>query len=178
MKGKIVLARGDITKMQVDAIVNAANMKLVGGGGVDGAIHAAGGPVILEECKSHIDANGECPTGDAVMTTAGNLPSKYVIHTVGPVWNGGRFGENQLLHDCYTKSLLMAEHHDLHTVAFPNISTGVYGYPKGEAAEVAIDAVEDFMETHETVNEVTFVCYSEENYHLYEDILKKKQLLT
>lgn len=177
MKGKIVLKHGDITKVQVDAIVNAANKKLMGGGGVDGAIHAAGGPVILEECKSHIDSYGECPTGDAVMTTSGKLPSKYVIHTVGPVWNGGRFGEHQLLHDCYTNSLLMAEHHNLHSVAFPNISTGVYGYPKEEAAEVAIEAVEEFMNSHEIVDEVTFVCYSDENYTLYEGILRKKHLI-
>lgn len=177
MKGKIILKKGDITSENVDAIVNAANMKLMGGGGVDGAIHAVGGPQILEECKSHVDAYGECPTGDAIMTTSGELPSKYVIHTVGPVWHGGRFGETQLLHDCYTNSLLMAEHHNLHSVAFPNISTGVYGYPKNEAAEVAIDAVEDFMETHEIVDEVVFVCYSEDNYKLYKNILESKKLI-
>jgi O-acetyl-ADP-ribose deacetylase (regulator of RNase III) len=177
VKGKIILKQGDITSEHVDAIVNAANMKLMGGGGVDGAIHAAGGPQILEECRSHIDAYGECPTGDAVMTTGGDLSSRYVIHTVGPVWHGGRFGENQLLHDCYTNSLLMAQHHNLHSVAFPNISTGVYGYPKQEAAIVAIEAVENFMQTHEGVDEVVFVCYSDDNYKLYKEILESKKMI-
>jgi len=177
VKGKIILKQGDITHEHVDVIVNAANMKLMGGGGVDGAIHIAGGPKILEECKSHIDSYGECPTGDAVMTTGGDLPSKFVIHTVGPVWHGGRFGENQLLHDCYTNSLLMADHHNLHSVAFPNISTGVYGYPKEEAAQVAIEAVKAYMDSHEGVEEVVFVCYSEDNYKLYEEILRQNHLI-
>lgn len=177
MTGKIRLIKGDITQLSVDAIVNAANKKLVGGGGVDGAIHSVGGPEILEECKSHIDAYGECPTGDAVMTTGGLLPARYVIHTVGPVWQGGRFGERELLHDCYKNSLLMALHHDLKTVAFPNISTGVYGYPAEEAADVAIEAVAGFLSDHEGVDEVIFVCFSEENFRLYETKLKDKQLI-
>jgi len=177
MKGKIMLKRGDITEMNVDVIVNAANTKLMGGGGVDGAIHAAGGPTILDECKSHIDAYGECPTGDAVMTTGGELSSKCVIHTVGPVWHGGRFGETQLLHDCYVNSLQMADHHSLHSVAFPSISTGVYGYPKEDAAEVAIEAVESYMNEHDGIDEVIFVCFSDDNYDLYESKLKEKELL-
>jgi len=177
MKGRIILKHGDITTMHVDAIVNAANTKLMGGGGVDGAIHSAGGPEILEDCKSHVDEYGECPTGDAIMTTSGKLESKFVIHTVGPVWHGGRFGEDQLLHDCYINSLLMAEHHNLHSIAFPNISTGVYGFPKTEAAEVAIDAVEEYMNKHEGIDEVTFVCYNEDNYELYKKILERKHLM-
>jgi O-acetyl-ADP-ribose deacetylase (regulator of RNase III) len=171
MNGKVTLKQGDITRLNVDAIVNAANKKLIGGGGVDGAIHAAGGPRILEECKSHIDANGECPTGDAVMTTGGNLPSNYVIHTVGPVWQGGRFGESSLLESCYTRSLLMAEHHNLKTIAFPNISTGIYGYPKEEAAEIAVTTVKKFLEDGHHIEEVIFICYSDDNFRLYEKLL-------
>ncbi len=171
MDKRIRLIRGDITTLQVDAIVNAANTKLIGGGGVDGAIHYAGGPQILEECRAYIDENGECSTGEAVMTTAGNLPSKYVIHTVGPVWQGGRFAEEQMLERCYWNSLAMANNHDLHKVAFPNISTGIYGYPKEEAAEVAIRTVTDFLDKHPGMELVFFVCYGEDNYKIYEKML-------
>jgi len=158
MKGKIVLVKGDITKMEVDAIVNAANKKLMGGGGVDGAIHAAGGPEILRACKRYIDENGECPTGHSVITTAGKLPAKYVIHTVGPVWQGGHLGEDKALYECYEKSLDLAHQYGLQTIAFPNISTGVYGYPKKEAAEIAVNAVRDYMEVHNAPIQITFVC--------------------
>ncbi len=177
MKGRILLKKGDITKLDVDAIVNAANRKLMGGGGVDGAIHAAGGPQILEACRSHVDAYGECPTGDAIVTTGGLLPVKYVIHTVGPVWQGGRFGERTMLENCYVKSLQMAQSNGVKTLAFPNISTGIYGYPKEEAAETAIDAVLKFMEGPHDLEKVIFMCFSDDNYDLYEKILKEKKII-
>ena len=134
----IDIIKGDITQLNVDAIVNAANSSLLGGGGVDGAIHRAGGPEILEECKIIRAEQGECSTGKAVMTTAGNLPARYVIHTVGPVWSGGSNSEPDLLASCYQECLKLAENHNLKTIAFPNISTGIYGYPKYEAAQIVI----------------------------------------
>ena len=137
LMSRIELIKGDITKVKVDAIVNAANSSLMGGGGVDGAIHRAGGPAILEECRKIIAKQGSCKTGEAVITTAGNLPAKFVIHTVGPVWNGARKNDASLLAACYQNSLNLAIDHELSSIAFPNISTGVYGYPKKEAAEIA-----------------------------------------
>ncbi|MBA9076851.1 O-acetyl-ADP-ribose deacetylase [Rufibacter quisquiliarum] len=142
---RIQLIQGDITKITADAIVNAANSSLLGGGGVDGAIHRAGGPAILEECQRIRARQGGCPTGEAVITTGGNLPAKHVIHTVGPVWNGGHQGEPDLLARCYHNSLALARAHGLKTVAFPNISTGVYGYPKDQAAQVAVHTVLGFL---------------------------------
>ncbi len=166
------LIRGDITKIQVDAIVNAANTSLLGGGGVDGAIHRAGGPAILEECMKIRARQGGCPVGEAVITTAGRLPAKYVIHTVGPVWNGGNNNEEQLLRNAYHNSLLLAEEYKLETIAFPNISTGVYHFPKPLAAEIAVTTVKEFMSTNKGIKKVTFVCFDEENYLLYDELLK------
>lgn len=165
---KVEVVKGDITKIEVDAVVNAANEQLAGGGGVDGAIHRAGGPAIMAECRKI----GRCPTGEAVITTAGHLPAKKVIHTVGPVWRGGKQGERELLTSCYHKSLQLALEHELYTIAFPNISTGVYGYPKREAADVAIQAVNHFVERNERIKKVLFVCFDDENYQIYKEKLE------
>lgn len=164
----VEVVKGDITKIEVDAVVNAANEQLAGGGGVDGAIHRAGGPAIMAECRKI----GRCPTGEAVITTAGHLPAKKVIHTVGPVWRGGNRGERELLTGCYQKSLQLALEHELYTIAFPNISTGVYGYPKREAADVAIQAVNHFVERNERIKKVLFVCFDDENYQIYKEKLE------
>src|SRR4051812_4715334 len=139
----IELLKADITTVQVDAIVNAANSSLLGGGGVDGAIHRKGGPAILEECMQIRSTQGGCDTGQAVITTAGRLPAKYVIHTVGPVWTGDKAEKRRLLADCYEHSLRLAQEHGVKTIAFPNISTGIYHFPKEEAAHIAIKAVQD-----------------------------------
>ena len=167
---KLALFRGTITQLAVDAIVNAANTSLLGGGGVDGAIHRAGGKAILEECQAIRARQGGCPTGEAVITTAGKLPAKNVIHTVGPVWNDGTANEDQQLSNCYLNSLKLAEKHVLTSIAFPNISTGIYGFPKARAAKIAINAVADHPGP--SLEEVTFVCFDEENYRLYERELK------
>jgi O-acetyl-ADP-ribose deacetylase (regulator of RNase III) len=169
---KMEIIRGDITKQQVDAIVNAANSSLMGGGGVDGAIHRAGGLAILEECKKIVAKQGGCPTGEAVITTAGNLPAKFVIHTVGPVWNGGKKNEPEKLADCYKNSLRLAVENNLRTIAFPNISTGVYGYPKKEAAEIAVKTVNEFLQINSTVTKVYFVCFDDENFQLYQSLIR------
>lgn len=165
---KVDCILGDITKIRVDVIVNAANNALRGGGGVDGAIHRAGGPEILEACKQ---IKGGCPTGKAVITTAGKLPAKAVIHTVGPVWKGGTNNEAELLRSCYLESLQLAEGNNLQSLAFPNISTGVYGYPKLQAAEIAVDAVRSYSTG--TVKNVIFVCYDQENFELYSNLLAR-----
>lgn len=168
----IKLQKGDITKLKADAIVNVANSSLMGGGGVDGAIHRAGGPMILEECMHIRNRQGGCKTGEAVITTGGYLPAKKVIHTVGPVYNGGKKNEPALLASCYKNSLQLVADNNLKTIAFPNISTGVYGYPKREAAAIAVDAVRNFINTHPNVlNEVIFVCYDDENYFIYQQLL-------
>ena len=168
---KINLIKGDITKIHADAIVNAANSSLLGGGGVDGAIYRAGGPQILEACVAIRNRQGKCNTGEAVITTAGKLPAQYVIHTVGPVWNGGHKKEPELLANCYRNSLRLAVEHGIATIAFPNISTGVYGYPKAGAAEVAVSAVKQFLNENESIIEVVFVCFDDENVALYQDLL-------
>jgi O-acetyl-ADP-ribose deacetylase (regulator of RNase III) len=162
---KISVIKGDITKLEIDAIVNAANTSLLGGGGVDGAIHRAGGPAILEECRKI----GSCKTGEAVVTTAGNLPSRMVIHTVGPVWNGGSNGEPELLASAYRNSLDRARENKAATVAFPNISTGIYRFPKEQAAQIAIDTVKNYG--HDLPEEVIFVCFDEENEKIYRELL-------
>jgi ADP-ribosylglycohydrolase/O-acetyl-ADP-ribose deacetylase (regulator of RNase III) len=172
MKNKITLLQGDITKIEADAIVNAANSSLLGGGGVDGAIHRAGGAEILEDCIKIRNRQGSCATGQAVITSAGKLPAKFVIHTVGPVWNGGLKNEAQLLTDCYENSLKLAVENNAKTVVFPNISTGIYGYPKQLAAEIAIKVVTDFLTKNEKIETVTFVCFDDENFRIYESLIK------
>ncbi|MFT3682472.1 MAG: O-acetyl-ADP-ribose deacetylase [Ferruginibacter sp.] len=171
MPGKINVVKGDITKVNVDAIVNAANTSLLGGGGVDGAIHRAGGPAILEDCRKIVARQGGCKTAEAVITTGGNLPAKFVIHTVGPVWNGGKKKEEELLANAYRNSLELAVANKVNTIAFPNISTGIYGFPKEMAAFIAVDTVKQFLETNSIIEEVIFVCFDEENFSLYYKLL-------
>ena len=163
----IKIVQGDITKTKVDAIVNAANEGLRGGGGVDGAIHRAGGPVIMEETRKI----GRCPTGQAVITGAGNLPAKYVIHTVGPVWRGGGEGEAELLESAYASSLKLAREHGVTSIAFPSISTGIYGFPIEKAAPIAIGAVLDHLKAHTTLQEIQFVLFSKPDYEVYQRAL-------
>ena len=170
----IEILRGDITKVKADAIVNAANTSLLGGGGVDGAIHRAGGSAILEACRKIIARQGGCKTGEAVITTAGNLPAKFVIHTVGPVWNGGYKGEPEKLHHCYQNALQLAVDNSCRSIAFPNISTGIYGYPKKQAAQIAFDAVIRFTTENTGLQSILFVCFDEENYKCLQDIYTKK----
>ena len=165
-ESKIEILQGDITKIKTEAIVNAANSSLMGGGGVDGAIHRAGGKKILEECKEIVRLHGECKTGKAVITSGGNLPAKYVIHTVGPVWNGGNHNEEKLLADCYTNSLQLAVENQCKSIAFPNISTGVYGFPKDKAASISINTVSSFLRSNSSIEKVIFACFEVENYHL------------
>ncbi len=172
MNDKIKLEKGDITKISVDAVVNAANSLLMGGAGVDGAIHKAAGPKLHEECMTVIHKMGTLPEGEAAITSAGDMPSRFVIHTVGPVWKGGDKGEQKILADAYRNSCELAVDFGLKTVAFPNISTGVYGYPKKEAAEIAINAVNDFLERDDFLREVKFVCFEDENYEIYREILR------
>ncbi len=167
---KVNLINGDITKIFADAIVNAANSSLMGGGGVDGAIHRVGGKIINEECMKIVEKQGGCQTGEAVFTSAGNLPAKYVIHTVGPIWHGGRNNEDILLKNCYLNSLKLAEKLSVVSISFPNISTGVYGFPKERAAKIAIDTV--LNSQSEIIKVINFVCFDDENFQLYKNILK------
>lgn len=170
---KIEVIKGDITTIQADAIVNAANSSLLGGGGVDGAIHRAGGKAILEECLTIRARQGGCATGEAVITTAGNLLARYVIHTVGPVWHGGQSGEEQLLAKAYQNSLHLAISHNCRTFAFPNISTGVYHFRKPLAAEIAIKEISVSIQQHaEHLDKIMFVCFDDENYQLYRQLVK------
>ena len=164
--------QGDITKIKVDAIVNAANTSLLGGGGVDGAIHRAGGGSILAECEKIRSKQGGCKVGEAVITTAGKLPSNYVIHTVGPVWNNGKNNEEGLLACAYLISLNLAVNHQVKSIAFPNISTGIYHFPKQKAAEIAIKTVSDFLATNRQIEKVIFFCFDDENYKIYTGLLK------
>ncbi len=165
----IELIKGDITTTEADAIVNAANSSLLGGGGVDGAIHRAGGKQILEECIAIRNKQGKCKTGEAVVTTAGNLPAKYVIHTVGPVWNGDEEKCSKLLASCYKNSLRLSESLGLNTIAFPNISTGVYRFPKELAGKIAVEEIKNFRS--EILEKVIFVCFDEENEEIYRKLL-------
>src|ERR1700759_5139499 len=143
LTNRIEVIKGDITKIEADAIVNAANSSLMGGGGVDGAIHRAGGPAILEDCRKIVARQGGCATGEAVITTGGRLPAKHVIHTVGPVWNAGK-DKSDLLANCYLNSLKLATQHQLKTIAFPSVSTGIYHYPKKDAAQIAVNTVQQY----------------------------------
>jgi len=164
---RIELFKGDITTLKVDAIVNAANTTLLGGGGVDGAIHRVAGKELLNECRT---LNG-CETGYAKITKGYHLPSKFVIHTVGPVWHGGLSGEPEKLALCYRKSLEVAIENNIKTIAFPNISTGVYGYPKNEAAEIAINETSRFLTKHPEIDKVIFCVFDDENYSIYNPLL-------
>jgi O-acetyl-ADP-ribose deacetylase (regulator of RNase III) len=166
---------GDITKVSVDAIVNAANSSLLGGGGVDGAIHRAGGPAILEECRKIIAKQGSCKTGEAVITIAGNLPARFVIHTVGPVWNGGNKNEAEQLANCYKNSLQLAAKNNCQTIAFPNISTGIYRFPKELAAKIAVDSVNDYIKQSGIIQKVLFVCFDKENFDFIQSNLAGKE---
>lgn len=161
---RMVAWRGDITKLAVDAIVNAANSSLLGGGGVDGAIHRAAGPELVTECRTL----GGCPTGEARITRGYRLPARHVIHTVGPVWHGGQHGEDDLLASCYRNSLELAAAHGLRTVAFPAISTGIYGFPLDRATHIAVTETASALHAHPDIERVTFVCFSADAYDLYE----------
>ncbi len=170
MVSRIQIIQEDITKLHIDAIVNAANSRLLGGGGVDGAIHRVAGPRLLEECKT---LNG-CPTGEAKLTKGYDLPAKFVIHTVGPVWNGGLHNEEELLKSCYRNSLQLAVEHQITSIAFPNISTGVYGFPKELAARIANKTVSEFLKKNQSIEEIFFVCFDDENFRYYSKILKEE----
>ena len=166
------LIQGDITKVEVEAIVNAANEKLVGGGGVDGAIRRAGGEEVVKECDEIRARQGGCPTGKAVITTGGNLPAQYIIHTVGPIWSGGNADEAKLLASCYKESLQLAAENEVKSIAFPSISTGVYGYPTEKASAVALETIRDLAESNATMPEqIQFVLFDDATYSCYADAL-------
>lgn len=167
---ELKVIQGDITAIKVDAIVNAANSSLLGGSGVDGAIHRKGGRAILEACQKIRASQGKCATGQAVITTAGNLPADYVIHTVGPVWNKGGEEKEQLLRDCYRNSMGLAIENQLRTIAFPCISTGIYKFPKVLAAEIAVETIKKFEDKH-IIDAVFFVCYDTVDFKIYQNIL-------
>jgi len=167
---KLILVSGDITKLQVDAIVNAANTSLLGGGGVDGAIHRAAGPELLEACRK---LQG-CPTGDAKATPGFRLPARWVFHAVGPVWNGGNHHEDEQLAGCYRRALELAREHDIRSIAFPAISTGIYGFPAERAARIAVDTVRAHVDARGGVELVNFVCFDERTLRIYEQVLAGK----
>ena len=169
---KIELIQGDITKADVDTVVNAANKELIGGGGVDGAIRRAGGDDIEKECAAIRKRDGGCPTGKAVITTAGNLPAQYVIHTAGPVWQGGKTGEAALLASCYRESLRLAAENNVDSIAFPSISTGIYGYPTEKAATVALKTVCELVDSGAALpKHIQFILFDEATYSCYADAL-------
>jgi len=169
----IKLIHGDITKIKVDAIVNAANTSLLGGDGVDGAIHRVGGKTILEECIKIREKQGGCKVGEAVLTGAGELPAKFVIHTVGPVWHNGNENEDQFLSDAYRNSLQLAIENKVESISFPSISTGVYNFPKDRAANIALSTVLDYLKPDHTIKDVIFVCFDQENYDIYDKLLNR-----
>lgn len=170
MLKQISILKGDITQIAVDAIINAANTSLLGGGGVDGAIHRRGGAAILAECQKIRAKQGGCAVGEAVITTAGNLPAKYVIHTVGPTWLNGEKNEPILLENAYRNSFKLADHLGLKTIAFPNISTGIYRFPKQLAAQIAFKVINDELKQSQSVQEVVFVCFDDENFNIYQSL--------
>lgn len=167
----VSVIKGDITRVAADAIVNAANSSLLGGGGVDGAIHRAAGPALLNACMKIRSTTGECQPGDAVITIAGNLPAKFVIHTVGPIWHGGQNNESTLLRNAYINSMRLAIENGCHSIAFPNISTGVYGYPKEQAAHIALKTVFNFLKENDSNINVIFCCFDEENFRIMNELL-------
>ncbi len=171
---RLELIKVDITELEVDAIVNAANSSLLGGGGVDGAIHRKGGKAILDECVKIRNKQGGCEVGEAVITSGGNLPAKYVIHTVGPVWISDKETElKKRLSDCYTNSLMLAVENNIKSIAFPNISTGIYKFPKDIAAKIAIETVQNYKAAS-SFEKIVFVCFDDENYTIYHSLLNKK----
>lgn len=169
MNLKIELVKGDITRLDVDAIVNAANQSLLGGGGVDGAIHRSAGSDLLAECRS---LNG-CDTGQAKITKGYLLKARFVIHAVGPVWHGGNNNEDQLLASCYHQSLKLTRHYEIKSIAFPNISTGIYGFPKERAAKIAIQTIRDFINDNQDLEQILFCCFDQENYFIYKNLLNQ-----
>jgi O-acetyl-ADP-ribose deacetylase (regulator of RNase III) len=170
---KVTIVQGDITRQTTDAIVNAANSSLMGGGGVDGAIHRAGGPAILEECKKIVARQGRLPTGKAVITTGGNLKARYVLHTVGPIWHGGSRNEAELLDSAYYECLNLATESKLTSISFPSISTGAYGYPVDEAAKIAVSTVVSFLKRQATsLKDVVFVLFDSRTYQSYRSALQ------
>jgi len=169
---KISVLKSDITTVKCDAIVNAANTSLLGGSGVDGAIHRKGGSQILEACRNIVAKQGKCKIGEAVITIAGNLPANFVIHTVGPVWNSGGIEKELLLSNCYKNSLKLATENQVESIAFPNISTGIYKFPKNKAAEIAIESIKSFNDKT-TINEIIYVCFDDENFNIYNELLRK-----
>lgn len=171
MHDRIEIVHGDITRLEVDAIVNAANRTLLGGGGVDGAIHRSAGPKLLEECKTL----GGCAVGEAKITKGYNLPAKYVIHTVGPVWQGGNKGEDNLLANCYKNSLRLAVEYKIKTIAFPSISTGAYSFPIERATKIALNTVKDFLTEDLKIEKVIFVCFSESDFNIYKNQLSSNR---
>jgi O-acetyl-ADP-ribose deacetylase (regulator of RNase III) len=173
-KSLLTLLRGDITLQDTDAIVNAANSGLMGGGGVDGAIHRAGGPEILRECRSIKARRGDLPTGEAVMTTGGQLKARHVIHTVGPVWHDGMSGEDTLLTSAYRNSLTLALQNHLTTISFPSISTGVYGFPHERASRIAFTTVKQFVQANPSIHEVRFVVFTEEDERMYATLFNEE----
>ena len=172
-QAKLSIMKGDITQQATDAIVNAANSSLMGGGGVDGAIHRAGGPAILAECKQIVSRQGRLPTGKAVITTGGNLKAKHVIHTVGPVWHDGSKEEAELLQGAYRESLKLAAENHLDSISFPSISTGAYGYPVDKASRVAIRTVASFLSKTASINEVVFVLFDSKAFDAYSSALRE-----
>ncbi|HHV40149.1 MAG TPA: O-acetyl-ADP-ribose deacetylase [Bacteroidales bacterium] len=166
---RIAVVQGDITTLSVDAVVNAANTTLLGGGGVDGAIHRAAGPALLEECRTL----GGCPVGEAKITKGYNLPARHVIHTVGPVWRGGRAGEPRLLASCYLNSLKLAVEHGVKTLAFPSISTGVYGYPIEEASAIAVQTIAEFLKSDDSIQKVVLMAFSEKDERVLQETLAR-----
>ncbi|MBM3133112.1 MAG: O-acetyl-ADP-ribose deacetylase [Chloroflexi bacterium] len=172
-KSKLTLKQGDITRQETDAIVNAANSGLMGGGGVDGAIHRAGGPAILEDCKRIVAERGRLPAGQAVITTGGNLKAKHVIHTVGPVWRGGKSGEPETLASAYRESLGVAVANGLTSVSFPSISTGAYGYPVDQAARIALETVSDFLRKDARLKEAVFILFDTRTFSAYQKALEE-----